>query len=72
MWAAKDLILVLGSIDLVNVWVIEVDLVFLCGPQIAWFFYEHRNLLVFWCWWKLTRFQGGGSELTWFLCGGLK
>ena len=41
--AENDLFLVWLSIDLVLVWVVEMDLVFSCGPEIAWCQCEHRN-----------------------------
>ena len=37
MRAEIDSFLVWWSIDLVFVWVVEINLVFRCGPQIAWF-----------------------------------
>ena len=35
--------LVWGSMDLVFVWVVEIDLVFVCRQEITWFSCEHRT-----------------------------
>ena len=67
---------------MVIVWVVEIDLVFVCGPKMTWFCVGIENDLVF-VWlvevdlmsvWEIETdlVSVKGSELTWFLCGGLK
>ena len=57
VWGIKIcLVLVWGSIDLFFVLVVEIELVFVCGPEITWFLGG---------WSKSTCFQCGGRKLTW-------
>ena len=54
-------ILVQGSIDMVFVWVVEIDLVFVRGSENHLFQCEHQNWLVVLCGWsKLSWFQWWG------------
>ena len=57
----NDLFSMWGSIDLVFVRVVEVDLVFVCWPTVTWFYCEHRTWL---------RFYVGGRNWLDFILGG--
>ena len=67
---------------MVFVWVVEIDLVFVCGPKMTWFCVGIEIDLIF-VWvveidlmsvWeiKVDLTSVKGSEFTWFLRGGLK
>ena len=69
------------SIDPVFVWVVEIDLVFVCGPKMTWFCVEIETVLFFLrveidlisVWGiEIDLISVQGSELTCFLCGGRK
>ena len=47
MRVENDLFLVYGASDVIVVWVVEIDLVFVCGPEITWFKCKHLNWLGF-------------------------
>ena len=56
-----------GSLDLISVRVVEIDLVFVCWPKINWFWCERGTWLRF-CVGGRNWLNYGGSNLTWFQC----
>ena len=64
--AENDLLSGWGSIDLVFVWVVEIDLV-VCEPEITWFSCEHQNRLDVRVGIEIDLISVMGSKLTRFL-----
>ena len=66
----NDYFLPWGSIDLVIVWVAEIDLLFVCEADIiTWFYREHWNWPGFCVGARfLALFECGGRNLNWSQC----